>query len=148
MKKYFIEDANYGDSHGGWGAHYASVKFNDGEKSQWLTIGSLDEYPNWYLTERDIMPELVEDKDDEEFDKYSSNSIIGSFGEIDLGETLDDAVDSVKKYPELPEASLIEFLIALFKCPSFTEEEKPAADRMIKDAKNHYADDLGIMLEE
>ncbi len=145
MKRYFIEDVKRGMSAGGVGCGpiegsvIVTIRMNDGEKTQWLSMAEFVGVPNIYLTDKDVYEDLIkEDFDDEEFTEYIEEHFIDSLDGIKLGEEYSDIEESLAANPESPAAPLIRFLI------NVTRSDERKAEELIELAGGKYADELQI----
>ena len=142
MKRYLIEEAKCGST--GWGpciGHtVSSVRFNNGTKSQWLSLEDVDGYFYFYLTEDDIFDHLIEeDYVDEDPEKYINGYGIGEFDGLQLeGEDGDETIESLSEQSTHPATQLFKLAITLACCSTEDEES------IISMAKGKYADELII----
>ena len=148
MKRYFIEEAKCGVSEGGiacgpvGGSVVTTVKFNDGEKTGWLSLVEVEGIPNFLLSDRDIHEDLIEeDYDDKEFWDYTLEINIGEFDGIELGE-YEDIFASFADNPENPAVPLVRYMITLTRCPM---EE---ATELLALVKGKFIDEVDIPMSE
>ena len=148
MKRYLIEDAKCGITDGGMacgpvsGSVIATVKFKEGDKSQYLSLAEVSGIPNFFLTDRDVYDDLIkEDFDDKEFDSYMNASYISDFNGVELGEYV-DVLESIHEDPENPAVSLLRYIIALVRCPM------EDVDGLVEIASGKYADELEIPISD
>ena len=65
MKRYLIENAKCGITDGGIacgpvsGSVIATVKFKEGEKSQYFSLAEVSGFPNFFLTDKDVFDDLT-----------------------------------------------------------------------------------------
>lgn len=148
MKRYFIEDAKCGITRGGMacgpvpGHVVASVRYNDGTESNWLTFVEVDSILNTFLTEEDIYDMVIEENfGDDEYDFFETHDI-GEFNDIELGGDYSDVFDSISEDPDNPAVPLIKYLIALVRC------EMEDIDHIINLGKGHFADEIDIPVSD
>ena len=145
MKRYFIESAKCGVTKGGFGCGpipgnvIATVQFNDGETTQWLTLAEVQGIPNFVLADKDIHEAMLkEDFDDDEYVDYMQDHFIGEFEGIEFGEDYATTFECIASDPENPAAPLIRYLITLTRCGMDEVEE------LIQLASGKYTDEIDI----
>lgn len=148
MKRYFIEEAKCGVTEGGiacgpvGGNVVASVKYNDGEETAWLTLVEVTGFVNVFLTEKEVYTEAIAEPDDEEFYAYMNEHAIHDFNGIEFDEAYGTSYSSMSEDPENPANPLIRYLFVLARC---TMEE---LDGLIELAEGRYADELDIPMAD
>lgn len=144
IKRYLVEDVTYGDNPTGKGAHFVSVKYSDGWKSAWLTLDSMDDSANWYLTDHDIIQDLVNGNDSDDFGAILDNNYLTSFGDITLYEKLSATEDELQKGAgkKRPESYLVKVLIKLSGIPTYEIEDQRKMNDLIGEIKGHYTDEI------
>ena len=145
MKRYFIETAQCGITKGGmacgpvFGHVVVTIQFNDGSKTQWLSLVEVEGIPNVFLSDKDIHEALVaEDFDDKEFTKYLDEHFINEFEGITFDDSYFTSFVDIAENPDNPAAPLIRYLITLVRCDMDEVEE------LINMASGKYADELDI----
>lgn len=142
MGKYLVSEVKCGVSEGGVacgpgsGSVVVSVNVTEGDKSFWLSNAEVTGIPNFYLTDQDIYEKLVND-DDEDFYEKLEEKFIKEFDGIALGE-YDDIFASIRKNVGNPAVSLIRYIILLTRC-SMDEVED-----IVAMAKGKYVDDIEV----
>lgn len=115
----------------------AGFKFNDGEKSQWLSMTTLADFYTCYLSDENIVDKLVDenlsDEEDEKIDQYQ----IDNFKQIVLND-LDDFFTENESQKDTTEFKLITSLMSL----AFTDEDD--AEEIVKENIGKFVDDLDI----
>lgn len=149
MKRYFIEEAKFGESEGGIscgpvsGSLIATVKYTESGKTQWLSMAEYDGFPNFYLADKDIHDELVkEDLEDENFVDYTNSLAIDEFDGVQIGGEYEDLFAVLSEDPENPAVDLIRYLIALIRC------DEDDLEGLIQMAKGKYADEIDIPVSD
>lgn len=142
MKRFLIEEARYGvtkgDPENGAGNVVVSIRFKEGDKTQWLNMVEFEGIPNVFLSDIDIHEKLVEDDlEDMAFADYLGEHFITDFNGITMG---DYAVlfRDIANDPENEAVPLIRYMILLARC-----EREEAAD-FLKLAAGKYADEIEI----
>ncbi len=148
MKRYFIVDAKCGVTEGGMacgpvgGNVIVTVKYNDGDKTYWLSNAEVMGIPNFYLTDKDVFDDLMEENfEDEVFTEYMQECFVGDFEDLFLGEYA-DVFSSIADDPENPAVPLVRYVVTLTRC-SMDE-----VDGRIEMAKGKYADELDIPVSD
>lgn len=149
MKRYLIENAKCGITDGGIacgpvsGSVIATVKFKEGEKSQYFSLAEVSGFPNFFLTDKDVFDDLIkEDFSDKEFESYMNASYISDFDGLELGGEYEDVCSSIHETPENPAVPLLRYIIALVRCPM------EDVDGLIQMAAGKYADELEIPISD
>ncbi len=143
MKRYLIEDTKCGVTAGGMacgpvpGDVVVTIKYNDGTESGWLNIVEVLGIPNYFLTEKDIYDDLMENDFDDEFTDYLEEHSISSFNGLDVGEN-SDVFCSISENPDNLAIPLIRYAIALVRCSMEELEE------LIEMGRGKYADELDV----
>ena len=137
MKRYLIEEVKHDYTNQGMAStDVTSIKFNDGEKSSWLTINYL-EAVTVMLTEDDVFDRIIDVDNDEAFWAHLEDHIIESFDGIDLGEDYSDIYANINKDLENPAAGLIKYLLAVHVGVGNNVD-------LIKTYKGKYVDEIAL----
>ena len=149
MKRYFIEEAKCDITAGGmacgpmFGNVVASVKFREGDETQWLNMIEVAGTLEVALTEKDIFDDLVkEDFENEEFYEYLDEHCIGDLNGIVFGEGYRDIFESIEDDPQNPAVPLIKYIITLVRC------DMEDTEGLLAMAKGKYADELDIPMSD
>ncbi len=149
MASYYIEEARCNVNDGVMcacgpfpGDVVASVRFRDRENVRWLSVGEIDGFPDFFLSDEDIYPELCDDNFDEDLEgrvveKVSGYRIDRFEGIVFTGD-YKDTIDSIQKNPNNPAVPLVRYLLALVRC------EMEELDALIAMGTGRFAHELDI----
>ena len=148
MKRYYIEDVKCGITKGGFGCGpidgniVTTVKFNDGERSQWLNLIEVAGIANTYLTDKDVFAAAIkEDFEDKAYWDYMHNHHIETFNGLTISGDYNEIVCDFSD-EDNPAVPLIRYLLALTRC------DLEETDDMISMGKGHYVDELDIPMSD
>lgn len=142
MKKYLIEDVKAGATKGGMacgpvgGAAVASVKVNDGNKSEWWTIEDVEGIPTSYITEEDVFEKIIEDRFEDELVTYMNNSFVSEIAGIAFGENFYELIDSLEENPNNSAVPVIRLMITLLTSDDY------ASQRIIEMTRGKYSNEV------
>lgn len=148
MKRYLIEKAQCGITKGGMacgpvsGHVVVTIKFNDGSKTQWLSLVEVEGIPNVFLLNKDIHEELVAEDFDDEFTKYIDEHFINEFEGISFDDSYFTTLNDIAEDPDNPAAPLIRYLITLVRC------DMDEVEGLIQMASGKFADELDIPVSD
>ena len=116
MGKYYIEDAKC-DVVGGPlnSSVLASIKYTDGEKTNWLTNWEYDGFPQFFLTQEDLFDRIADGDIDEDMEDELDNLFCHEFEGIVLGD-YETIFALAEQNPTSDALSLIRYLIAITRC--------------------------------
>lgn len=146
LHNYLIEDVNYGVARGGMacgpvsGPVIVSVKFNNGEKSQYLNCSEFDGFPYFYLTDKDIFDYLMGEEDEnEEMDKFLEDEYLSDFEDIELGDPEYYSIyKSIKESKDYNAAKLIRYVLNLVNL------DYDATDALVEQSKGKHISDFFV----
>lgn len=149
MKRYFIETVKCDVTTGGiacgpvGGEVVASVKFNDGSVSQWISLVEVEGIPNAFLTDKDIFDGLLSgDFEDQRFTDYLNNHYLNDLNGIKITGEYTDIFISLSEDLDNPAVPFIRYLIALVRC------EMDDVEELIEMATGRYVDELDIPISD
>lgn len=148
MNKYFIEDAKCGVTKGGMacgpvpGSVVGAVKFCSGKDSMWLYLVETDGFPGFYLSDRELYDELIEEDFDDEFVEYMDNHLLAEMDGICLRTEYEDVIESIYKNRNNSAAALIRFMITLVRC------DLDKVDSISQSAIGRYVDEIDIPMSD
>ncbi len=137
----FIEIVKHGGSIGGLacgpvsGSLNTAVKIKRAKTSKWLTLSEVDGIPVFTLTDDDIFDKLMEDDFATEFQTHYQESIINQFENVPLGD-YEGLYTWIKEHESSPASALLEYIMAIQKCPDSDLEE------YIKAGEGKYVEDI------
>lgn len=142
MGRYMIEEAKYGYVDFGPDAvAVATVKYNDGRETRYLSLAEVSGIPNFLLTKEDIFDKLMdEDDSDPNFWDGINDLTIFEFNGINISVEYSDAISSIRENEDNPAAPLLRYIIALVR----NEETQQIIDM----GTGKYADELDIPLSD
>ena len=143
MKRFLIEDAKCVVAQAGpmMGIVITSVKFNDGESSKWFNLAEVDGIPCFYLTDKDVYDDMIENDFDDETQELFDKSSISEFEGITLGE-YDEVFDSFYEDPDNPAVPFLRYVIALTRC------DLKDVDKLVKKAKGKHIDEIKVPISD
>ena len=146
MKRYYIEEAKCGLTSGGFACGpvpanvVVTVRFNDGTGTKWISAVECTGIPNYFLLDRDMHDELIEEKD--ETIEYVQQYYICDLNGIALDSEYVETCNSIRNDPDNPAVPFVRYIIALLRC-SMDE-----IDGLIEMAAGKYADELDIPVSD
>ncbi|MGI6110020.1 MAG: hypothetical protein ACOYB8_09305 [Eubacteriaceae bacterium] len=150
MKNYFMEDVKCGVTEDKMspcgpvsGLVAATVKVKDGDKEYWVTNVEVMGIPNFYVSDKDIFQDTLEENyDDQEFSDYLHSCEISSFNNLEISGDYDTLLEAIFNDTENPAVPLLKYLLALTRC------EMDQTDELINRGKGHYADEIEIPVSD
>ena len=142
MKRYFIEEVKCDLTNGGFacgpvpGGVVVTVRFNECSEPKWLSVVEFDGIANYYLLNKDVHTELVEE-DDETIESVEQDNVQDING-IELDPEYSGTFESIAEDPDNPAVPFVRYIIALVRC------DMDDVNGLIEMATGKYADELEI----
>ena len=145
MKRYFIEAVKRStvaaDPAAGHtaGQVVATVRYNEGRESKWLSLIEIGGMPFVALSDKDIHDNIAAgDFGGEGFAEFMDRLFISDFDGIEVSADYYDTFQNIYNDPANPAVPLIRYLIALARC------DENEVEALIEMAAGNFADELDI----